>query len=85
MLINKGDDVEEEDRYSVAVMDNPIYDVDPEERAGTVAYYRSGQDDDDDTEEVVKVCAYFPPSARACIRGCLSASMVAFLLVIVHR
>ena len=54
-LINKGDDIEEEDRYSVAVVDNPIYDVDPDERTGTVAYYKSGHDDDDDTEEVVKV------------------------------
>ena len=58
-LINKGDDIEEEDRYSVAVVDNPIYDVDPDERTGTVAYYKSGHDDDDDDiEEVVKVCAY---------------------------
>jgi hypothetical protein len=56
-LIKEGDDIMEEDRYSVAVVDNPIYDVDPDERTGTVAYYRSGQDDDDDTDEVVKVCA----------------------------
>ena len=57
-LIKKGDDVEEEDRYSVAVVDNPIYDVDPDERAGAVAYYKSGQDDDDDEEALVKVYNY---------------------------
>ena len=51
-LIKKGDDEEEED-YSVAVVDNPIYDVDPDERAGTVAYYKSGRDNDE--EELVKV------------------------------
>ena len=44
--------------YSVAVVNNLIYDVDPDERTGTVAYYKSGHDDDDDDiEEVVKVCA----------------------------
>ena len=52
-LINKGDDEVEDDRYSVAVVDNPIYDVDPDEKAGTVAYYKSGQDEDE--EEQVKV------------------------------
>ena len=55
-LINRGDDVEEEDKYSVALVDNPIYDVDPDEKTGTVAYYKSGQDEDDDEEELVKVC-----------------------------
>ena len=58
-LIKKGDDVEEEDGYSVALVDNPIYDVDPDERAGTVAYYKSGQDDEDE-EEMVKVCTQAP-------------------------
>ena len=57
-LIKEGDDLEEEDKYSVAVMDmNPIYEVDPDEKVGTVAYHKSGQDDDDDDqEELVKVC-----------------------------
>ena len=54
-LIKKGDNEEEEDKYSVAVVDNPIYDVDPDERVGTVAYYKSGHDGDDDEEELVKV------------------------------
>ena len=57
-LIKKGDDVEEDDKYSVAVVDNPIYDMDPDEKPDTVAYYKSGHDDDDDDqEELVKVCA----------------------------
>ena len=54
-LIKKGDDEEEEDKYSIAVVDNPIYDVDPDKRAATVAYYKSGQEDDEDEDEVVKV------------------------------
>ena len=54
-LINKGDDVEEEDGYSVAVVDNPMYDVDPAD--DTVAYYKPGEEDaeDEDEEGVVKV------------------------------
>ena len=52
--------------------------MDPDERTGTVAYYKSGHDDDDDDiEEVVKVCAYFPSSA--CIRVSQPASMAEFL------
>ena len=57
-LIKKGDDIEEEDNYSVALVDNPIYDVDPDERAGTVAYYKSGHDGEHDEEEQVKVPNY---------------------------
>ena len=53
-LIKKGDDEVEDDRYSVAVVDNPIYDVDPDEKAGTVAYYK-GQEGDEDQEELIKV------------------------------
>ena len=45
-------------RYSVAVVDNPIYDVDPDEKTGAVAYYKSGHDDDDDEEALVKVYNY---------------------------
>ena len=52
-LIKKGDDIEEEDGYSVAVVDNPIYDVDPAD--DTVAYYKPGQEDDEDEEDMVKV------------------------------
>ena len=54
-LIKKDDDIEEDDGYSVAVVDNPIYDVDPDERAATVAYYKPGEEDDEDEEEMVKV------------------------------
>ena len=50
-LIKKGDDEEEDDKYSVAVVANPMYDVDPDERAATVAYYKSGQEDDEDEDE----------------------------------
>ena len=52
-LIKKGDDIEEEDGYSVAVVDNPIYDVDRAD--DTVAYYKPGQEDDEDEEDMVKV------------------------------
>ena len=51
-LIKTGDDEldgEEED-MTVAVIDNPIYDVDPDERAGAVAYHKTGYDDDEDEE-----------------------------------
>jgi hypothetical protein len=52
-LIQKGDDVVEEEGYSVAVVDNPIYEVDPAD--DTVAYYKPGLEDDEDEEEMVKV------------------------------
>ena len=51
-LIKPGDDEVEDDRYSVAVVDNPIYDVDPDEKPGGVAYFKSGQDYDDEDEQV---------------------------------
>ena len=54
-LIKKGEYGEEDDGYTVAVVDNPVYDVDPDEKAGTVAYYKSGRDDDEDEEEMVEV------------------------------
>ena len=53
-LIKEGDDEVEDDKYSIAVVDNPIYDVDPDAKpgAGVVSYYKSGQDSDDEEEEV---------------------------------
>ena len=53
-LIKEGDDEVEDDKYSVAVVDNPIYDVDPDAQpgAGVVSYYKSGQDSDEEEEEV---------------------------------
>ena len=53
-LIKEGDDVVEDDKYSVALVDNPIYDVDPDAHpgVGVVSYYKSGQDSDDEEEEV---------------------------------
>ena len=53
-LIKEGDDEVEDDKYSVAVVDNPIYDVDPDAQTGPgiVSYYKSGQDSDDEEEEV---------------------------------
>ena len=51
-LIKRGDDEVEDDRYSVAVVDNPIYDVDPDENPGVVTYYKSGHEDDDEDEQV---------------------------------
>lgn len=54
-LIKDDDDDEvDEDRYSVAI-NNPIYDVDPDEKPGVDAYYKPGLDDDD---EEVKVNHY---------------------------
>lgn len=52
-LIKKGDDEVEDDNYSIAVVDNPVYEVDPDDKAGVVAYYKQG--DDEDQEELVKV------------------------------
>ena len=55
-LIKEGDDEIEDDKYSVAVVDNPIYDVDPDEKpvgpAGVARYYKSGHDSDDEEAEV---------------------------------
>ena len=51
-LIKKGEYVEEDDGYTVAVIDNPVYDVDPEEKAATVAYYKPGEEDEEEMVEV---------------------------------
>lgn len=50
-LIKEGDD-EIGDDYSIAVIDNPIYDVDPDEKPGVVAYHKPGGEDDDEEEQV---------------------------------
>ena len=53
-LIDEGDNDVEDDKYSVAVIDNPIYDVDPDDRPGdrVVSYMRKGQESDDEEEQV---------------------------------
>ena len=42
--IRKDDD---EDNHFVATVDNPIYDMDPDEKADPVVHYKSGQEDGD--------------------------------------
>ena len=51
-LIKKGEYAEEDDGYTVDVVDNPVYDVDPEEKAATVAYYKPEEEDEEEMVEV---------------------------------
>jgi hypothetical protein len=53
-MVKKGDDIAEENQYSVTVIDKPIHDVDPADDA--MVYYKPGQEvDAEDEEEMAKI------------------------------